>query len=130
MYLGVSYRKGHGIGNFLGGLFRRVLPLLKQGFRNLGTEASKTGTFIANDVVNNAMPMKKAFKSRVRESRKQLKRKAKIKLVTLIIGIGYNYGKIAGMYQSGLIPAEGSIYSIKKKPLKKTIKKNKYRKIR
>ena len=129
VYVGVPYQRGHGIGSFLGGLFRQVLPLVKQGFRTLGREALKTGANIANDVAINDIPLKEAFKSRIRETGENFKRKAEEKIDSLMIGSGYNYSKIPKMYQSAFGPAVNSISPVKKKSLKKKYSTKKKKKL-
>ena len=38
VYIGNSTQRGHGIGSFLGGLYRAVLPLFKSGVKAIGKE--------------------------------------------------------------------------------------------
>ncbi|KAL6431937.1 hypothetical protein ACFW04_007394 [Cataglyphis niger] len=86
--IGSPYQRGHGIGSFLGGLFRRVLPYLSKGVRAVGKEALRAGVNIIDDIENN-MPFKVAVEHRFEESRDNLKRKAKDKINSLIKGSGY-----------------------------------------
>ncbi|KAK3920565.1 DNA-directed RNA polymerase subunit beta' [Frankliniella fusca] len=51
-YAGSSYQKGHGIGSWLGGLFRTVLPLLKSGATAVGREAARAGAHVLADVAS------------------------------------------------------------------------------
>lgn len=88
VYVGAPYQRGHGIGSFLGGLFRRVLPYLSRGARAIGKEALRAGINVMEDVENNT-PFKEALKNRVKESRGNLKRKAEEKLSKLMKGSGY-----------------------------------------
>lgn len=88
VFVGSPYQRGHGIGSFLGGLFRRVLPYLTRGVRTVGKEALRAGANIIEDVENN-MPFKVAAKHRFEESRDNLKRKAKEKISSLMKGSGY-----------------------------------------
>lgn len=81
VYIGTPNQRGHGIGSFLGGLFRRVLPLLrkgvpliKKGAKAIGKEALRAGVNVATDA---------------------LKRRAEDKIDALMSGSGYNTGKIA-----------------------------------
>ncbi|KAL6418948.1 hypothetical protein ACFW04_014159 [Cataglyphis niger] len=87
VFVGSLYQRGHGIGSFLGGLFRRVLPYLSRGVRAVGKEALRAGVNIIDDVENN-MPFKVA-KHRFEESRNNLKRKAKEKISSLMKVLGY-----------------------------------------
>ena len=129
VYVGVPYQRGHGIGSFLGGLFRRVLPLLKRGAKALGREALRTGMNIASDMTTNNIPFKESLKSRVRETGENLKRKAEEKIDSLMEGSGYNYAKRANMLQSGLVSGGSSIHSKRKVSKKrKTIKTKKSKK--
>ena len=41
-YAGSSYQKGYGIGSWLGGLFRTVLPILRSGAVAVGRERNNT----------------------------------------------------------------------------------------
>lgn len=73
-YSGPIYQRGHGaiqrgggIGSFLGGLFRRVLPILKKGTTVVGREVINSGSNFLNDIVNNVNP-RTAFKNRSKEA--------------------------------------------------------------
>lgn len=56
VYKGAPYQRGHGIGSFLGGLFRTITPLLKSGARAVGKEALKTGMNVLGDVLSSVPP--------------------------------------------------------------------------
>lgn len=88
VFVGSPYQRGHGIGSFLGGLFRRILPYLSRGARAVGKEALRAGVNIIDDVDNNT-PLKVAAKHRFEESRNNLKRQAKEKIKSLMKGSGY-----------------------------------------
>jgi hypothetical protein len=45
-------QRGHGIGSFLGGLFRMVKPILVRGARTLGRETLRTGGKILTDIAD------------------------------------------------------------------------------
>lgn len=75
VYKGAPYQRGHGIGSFLGGLFRSVLPLLSSGAKTVGKEALSAGVGLLSDMVN-ARPMEDSIKSRLKEVGANLKRKA------------------------------------------------------
>lgn len=49
-YAGSNFQKGYGIGSFLGGLFRSVLPLLRTGAAAVGREAARAGAHVLADV--------------------------------------------------------------------------------
>jgi hypothetical protein len=48
---GVAYQRGGGIGNFLGRLFRFVLPVAKKAMKSVGKQALATGADILSDAV-------------------------------------------------------------------------------
>lgn len=50
VYIGAPHQRGSGVGSFLGGVFRYVLPLLKRSAKAVGKEALKAGFNIAADV--------------------------------------------------------------------------------
>ena len=52
VFHGERTQRGHVLGSILGGLFRRVLPLLKSGAQQLRKRALKTGTELANDLLD------------------------------------------------------------------------------
>lgn len=120
VYIGTPNQRGHGIGSFLGGLFRRVLPLLRKGATAVGKEAIRTSANIAGDMLKKDISLKDAFRTRVRESGGNLKRKAEEKIETLMRGSGYKTAKIAriGHSSSGRVARRIS-------PKKKRIKKKK-----
>lgn len=100
VYIGTPNQRGHGIGSFLGGLFRRVLPLLRKGATAVGKEAIRTSANIAGDMLKKNMSLKDAFHARVRESGGNLKRKAEENIETLMRGSGYKTAKIARIRHS------------------------------
>lgn len=92
VYRGVSYQKGHGIGSFLGGLFRTVLPILKSGARAVGKEAVRTGMNVLGDIASDStQPLKKVIRKRVIEAGGNLAEKAGRKIRTMT-GAGYPPG--------------------------------------
>lgn len=88
IYKGVPHQRGHGIGSFLGGLFRSVLPLLSSGFRTVGKEALNAGVGLLSDMMN-SHPLEDSFKSRFKDVSANLKRKADEKIDSLMSGSGY-----------------------------------------
>lgn len=89
IYKGAAYQRGHGIGSFLGGLFRSVLPLLSSGARVVGKEALNAGVGLLSDMVN-ARPMEDSIKTRLKDATSNLKRKAHDKIDRLnMSGSGY-----------------------------------------
>lgn len=95
VYVGLPYQRGHGIGSFLGGAFRAVLPLLTRGAKTLGKEALRTGLNIATDVAAREIPLKRAVRARLTESHQNLKRRAANKIEHLMEGSGYKKGRVA-----------------------------------
>jgi len=91
VFVGSPYQRGHGIRSFLGGLFRgfrKILPFLNKGACAVGKEALRAGINVIEDVENNKS-LKEAVKSRLAESRGNLKRKAKEKMNSLMRESGY-----------------------------------------
>lgn len=89
IYKGALHQRGHGIGSFLGGLFRSVLPLLASGAKVVGKEALNTGIGLLSDVVA-SRPIKESLKNRLKEANFNLKRKADDKIDKLMSGSGIN----------------------------------------
>ena len=73
VYTGNAYQRGHGIGSFLGGLFRCVFPLLKSGTQTIGSELLKTGVNIVSDIAKNG-DIDTAVKIRGKETLNNLSR--------------------------------------------------------
>lgn len=122
IFVGSNHQRGHGgIGRFLAGLFRRVMPLLSRGAKAVGKEALRTGMNIMSDVTTMDTPVKEAFKSRVRESGEILKRKAEEKLDKLMEGSGYKIPRLEGSTQLSAIRGRGS--KKRRKPKKKIIRR-------
>ena len=88
VFVGSPYQRGHGIGSFLGGLFRKILSYLKKGAHAVGKEALRAGINVMEDVENHT-PLNESFKNRFAESGKNLKRKATEKIKDLMKGSGY-----------------------------------------
>lgn len=89
IYKGALHQRGHGIGSFLGGLFRSVLPLLTSGAKVIGKEALNSGIGLLSDVVA-SRPIKESIKNRLKEASSNLKRKADAKIDKLMTGSGIN----------------------------------------
>lgn len=121
IFIGSAHQRGHGgIGSFLAGLFRKVLPLLSRGAKAVGKEALRTGMNIVSDVTNQNTPLKESFRNRVKESGENLKRKAEEKLDRMMEGSGYKRSRYLALAHS----AAGS-GSVKKRKKRKTIGKRK-----
>lgn len=89
VFYGGRHQKGHGIGAFLGGLFRMALPFIKSGARAIGKEAFRAGVNITDDVMSRGLDIKQSLKERARESGENLTRKAADKLIGVMNGNGY-----------------------------------------
>lgn len=92
IYKGVAHQRGHGIGSFLGGLFRSVLPLLANGAKAVGKEALNTGVGLLSDLIN-ARPLNESIKTRLKKANENLKRKADDKIDSLMSGSGYKINR-------------------------------------
>lgn len=122
VYMGSPYQRGHGgIGSFLAGIFRRVLPLLTRGAKAVGKEALRSGMNIVSDVTMKNTPIKESFRKRVRQSGEILKRKAEEKLDNLMEGSGYKRARHGHPFQLQLLGGPGNI--VKRKKTKKKTKK-------
>lgn len=122
VFVGAPYQRGHGIGSFLGGLFRRVLPYLSKGVRTVGKEALRAGINVMEDVENN-IPFKDAVKSRFKESSGNLKRKAREKITSLMKGSGYKVSAKTAALQFPFFSHERHI-AIRKRPRRQNKKKS------
>ncbi|XP_032457269.1 uncharacterized protein LOC116738632 isoform X2 [Nasonia vitripennis] len=90
VFAGSTYQRGHGgIGSFLSGLFRRVLPYITSGAKAVGKEAIRAGMHVLDDVGNHGSNFKQAVNMRMRESGKNLKHKAADKIAAMMKGSGY-----------------------------------------
>ena len=89
VYEGSYQQRGHGLGSFFTGLFRRALPFHAKGARTVAKEALRAGVNILDDVAENSKSFKKAFRNRMNESGQNLKRKAVEKLDKIMEGSGY-----------------------------------------
>lgn len=129
VYIGTPYQRGHGIGSFLGGLFRRVLPFLKSGAKAVGKEALKSGLNIAHDVLDHGVTLKEAARDRLRESGRNLKRKAQEKLDDVMRGSGYiTPGLVSASQLSSGVGRVNTSPRKKRRVVKKKTKKVKRRK--
>ena len=88
IYVGAPYQQGSGIGSFLGGVYRYVIPFLKSSAKTVGKEALSTGLNIVSDIASCKEPQD-AVRSRLRESIRNLKRKADDKFERCMNGEGY-----------------------------------------
>lgn len=117
VYVGSPYQRGHGIGAFLGGLFRRILPFFGSAARTVGKEALHAGLNVMGDVVSNKVPFKVALENRLSESGLKLKRKAAEKIGTMMQGSGYKRKRRRRTAHK--LVGRGSVNTSKKRKYKK-----------
>lgn len=117
VYSSGLYQKGHGIGSFLGGLFRCVLPLLKSGSSALGTELLKSGANIISDIGRNE-PVEATIKKRGKETISNLSKLVGDKM----FGSGINANAALKRPQS--VASSRSVRNAKKSKANKKIKKS------
>ena len=89
VYEGAAYQRGSGIGSFLGSIFRSIIPHIVKGAKAVGKEAVRTGLNVLDDVGNNNANLKESLKTHLRQSGKNLKRKAEEKISQMMRGKGY-----------------------------------------
>jgi hypothetical protein len=51
VFAGRRHQRGHGLGSVLSGLFRKVVPFIKDNVRNVGANLLRTGADIAQDMI-------------------------------------------------------------------------------
>lgn len=88
VFRGSPYQRGHGVGSFLGGMFRTIAPLFKSGVKTVGGEALKTGIGFLGDIAGGTMNPKVAASARLREFTESLKRKADDRIDRVLRGGG------------------------------------------
>ena len=71
-FAGANTQKGAGIGSFLGGLFRSILPFVKQGAEVVGREALRAGSHILADAVSGEVPLKNSVRQHFGEAGRNL----------------------------------------------------------
>lgn len=95
VYVGGREQRGNGIGSFLGGLFRRAIPLLTAGAKVAGREAAKASLGVLTDIATRRRPPKDSIRLRLQDSTTNLKRAADEKINRLMTGSGYKKRRIA-----------------------------------
>lgn len=115
IFIGAPHQRGHGgIGSFLAGIFRKVLPLLSRGAKVVGKEALRTGMNVISDITTQNTPIKESFRKRVKESGENLKRKAEEKFDKLMEGSGYKRRRYLALTHS-----DGVTSAVRRRRLKK-----------
>ena len=74
-YAGVKRQHGYGLGGLFAKLGRFVMPLLKPAAKSIGRQVVRSGTLLADDILNGADP-KDAFKKNLKQWAKELFQKA------------------------------------------------------
>lgn len=125
VFIGSRFQRGHGIGSFLGGLMRTVLPYLKSGARFLGKEAFKAGINIIDDVENKGVGFREAVNTHSKESFKNIKRRASKTVGDYMNGDGYKRSNKKRKSQSVKVRSKKSKKVLKRlnNKKKKNIKK-------
>ncbi|KAK7576270.1 hypothetical protein V9T40_012556 [Parthenolecanium corni] len=98
-YRGAPVQRGHGIGSFLGGLFRAALPLFRKGALAVGKEALNAGVNVLDDI-GYGVPLKTSLNMQMNNATNNLKRKATDKVMGLLKGEGYKPKKKRKQTQS------------------------------
>jgi len=88
VFHGAPYQRGHGVGSFLGGMFRTIAPLVKSGAKALGEEALRSGIGFLGDIAAGTMDPKVAASARLKQLTGSLKRKADNKMDRVLHGGG------------------------------------------
>lgn len=118
IYRGSVTQKGRGIGSFLSGLFRSVLPILRRGAHTVGREALRTGAHILGDIAENK-PIGPSVRSRISNAGDNLKRKAEHKIEAMA-GAGFKPPKHRKPAQSsGAVQRRNTVRKLKKKRVPK-----------
>lgn len=113
IYVGSPYQRGHGVGKFLGGLFRKAIPLLTRGSKAVGREALRAGLNVLTDVAS-AVPLKESIRKRVKESGGNLKRKVEEKFDAYMEGDGFKRRMLSPFVLNSLGNVRRA-YEVKKK---------------
>lgn len=74
-YQGQTLQKGYGIGGWFKKLFRTALPFLARGAKTVGKEVLRTGTQIANDLLE-GKNLQESAEQRSKEAGRKLAKKA------------------------------------------------------
>ena len=118
VYTGSTYQRGSGIGSFIGAIFRKIVPYLSRGAKAVGKEAVRAGLNVLDDVATEGVSFKDSINTRLRESGKNLKRKAEKKVSEMMKGHGYKSAGVKRKRQSTSSRARA-----RNAPRRKTIKR-------
>lgn len=123
VFAGSTYQRGRGVGAWLGGLLRKILPYVASGAKAVGKEAARAGLHVVDDITNNGISFNEAVKMRAKESSNTLKRKAADKISEMMRGSGYKAPPTKRKRQSKKKRASSNIARKKRKPATKKRKK-------
>jgi hypothetical protein len=121
LYRGNS-QKGDGLGSYLGGLFRRILPLFASGAKSLGSEVATTGISLLKDLIG-GRKMKDAVRERLSQAGHNLTDKVANK-VSSMVGSGYKKRKRRRKSQSVTTRKRRRVNSNKRSVKKRKTKRN------
>ena len=120
VFRGAKFQRGHGIGSFLAGLARTVMPLLKSGATALGKEALSSGVGFLGDIAAGTADPRRAADMRLKQFTGGLKRRADTKLERVLHGGGgYKRQRITQVTPQSLAKLLRVRTSTKKKTTKK-----------
>lgn len=129
--IGTAYygnQTGHGLGNWFGNIFRRIMPLIKSGFSTVKNELLTGGLGVLTDTLKQ-VPLKDSLQKRVQNMGNNLTEKAVKKVATMTGSGAYKRKKNTNTTQSakGCKRKRSGAASTKKKskPKKKASPKKK-----
>lgn len=122
VFVGGRNQKGRGIGSFLGGLFRRAIPLVARGMKAVGKESLNTGLNVLNDTLLKGQPVTYSLQNRVNEAGNNLSRKLGNKVGEMMRGGGGVGGGKIHRRRRRRRPKKSSV--VKKQKGRKGSKKN------
>lgn len=128
VFVGSSYQRGRGVGAFLGGLMRKILPYITSGAKAVGKEAVRAGINVLDDVTRGGVGFRESVITRAQESKKNLKRKAAEKISEMMNGTGYKKSPRKRRRQSKKTGGTSSTSTTRKKGKKRASTKTKKRK--
>ena len=89
VFTGARNQRGRGVGAWLGGLIRHILPYVTSGAKAVGKEAVRAGMHVLEDVVEGQKSLKESLRSHAKDSSRNLRRKAAEKIGDMMKGGGY-----------------------------------------
>lgn len=99
IYAGGRFQRGHGVGSFLKGVFRGLIPFLTAAGRAVAGEAAEAGANILSDVASGSAPLGESVKRHAHTAGERLQASMKRK-ASQLRGAGYKKRKIARRPQS------------------------------